>query len=321
MSVVAVVHPTTLAGKELRERLEARPDLAQEIRLLSIDEDEIGAVTENMGAAAFVGRLDETTAEGVDLVFLCGEIDADRRALALFPAGTRAVFLSRGVSASDAPSAVAGVTVAPLADVVASPHPAVIGLALLLAPLRELGLKGAHATVILPVSVAADAAIDELFAEARALLTFAPHEKNRFGGQLAFNLLPSRIAPKELGASLRQALTLPAEVGVSAQAVQAGIFHGIGLSVYVELSENVTSDGLRRRLGDAVGVEAPPPRDARTIGPVAAGGEETLLLGEVRPAGDPGAYWLWAALDNLIRGGALNALELGEILLGAPSPS
>ena len=74
MHVVAVVHPTSLLAKELRERLEARSDLCRELRLLSLDEEEIGAVTESAGAAAFVGRLEPDSLAGVDLAFFCGDI-------------------------------------------------------------------------------------------------------------------------------------------------------------------------------------------------------------------------------------------------------
>jgi aspartate-semialdehyde dehydrogenase len=40
-------------------------------------------------------------------------------------------------------------------------------------------------------------------------------------------------------------------------------------------------------------------------------------VGEIRSApGQPGAVWLWAALDNLTRGGATNAIEIAARVLG-----
>jgi len=47
------------------------------------------------------------------------------------------------------------------------------------------------------------------------------------------------------------------------------------------------------------------------LGPIDAAQSERLLVGELRP--DPrhaGGYWLWATLDNLTAGGALNALAI-----------
>ena len=58
----------------------------------------------------------------------------------------------------------------------------------------------------------------------------------------------------------------------------------------------------------------------RPQGPAAAAGEETLLVGEVRAAGQPGTFWIWATMDNLVRGGALNALDLAEAMLAAGRP-
>ena len=55
-----------------------------------------------------------------------------------------------------------------------------------------------------------------------------------------------------------------------------------------------------------------------TVGPVAAATGETILVGEVQDgAGRPGAFWLWAALDNLTRGGAINAIEIAQSIAGA----
>jgi aspartate-semialdehyde dehydrogenase len=36
-----------------------------------------------------------------------------------------------------------------------------------------------------------------------------------------------------------------------------------------------------------------------------------VIFGTVRKATD-GGFWLWAVMDNLTRGGALNAVEIAE---------
>ncbi|KAB2957129.1 MAG: hypothetical protein F9K18_12880, partial [Thermoanaerobaculia bacterium] len=109
MSVVAVVHPTSLLARELRERLEARPDLCGELRLLSDTEDEVGTITESAGAAALVGRLGAEALEGVDLAFVVGDIERVRESLRQLPPGLPTVLLCAGATEDDAPAAVAGV--------------------------------------------------------------------------------------------------------------------------------------------------------------------------------------------------------------------
>ena len=53
--------------------------------------------------------------------------------------------------------------------------------------------------------------------------------------------------------------------------------------------------------------------DGPEPGPVDAAAREEVVVGSVRPdAGAPGGYWIWAVMDNLTRGGALNAVEVAE---------
>ena len=57
MTAIAILHPTSLLGKELRETIEARrPDWAV-LRLLSSREDEIGTLTEIGGSAVYLTQV------------------------------------------------------------------------------------------------------------------------------------------------------------------------------------------------------------------------------------------------------------------------
>jgi len=318
--VAAVVHPTTLVGKELRERLEARADLCSELRLLSDDEDEIGQLTEAAGGVAFVARLDAESTEGVDLVFLCGEIERDRATLARLPRSAVAVLLSRGATVDDAPAAVGGVQAEMLAgqQLALSPHPAAVAVVLLLDALSTFRPERAAATVMVPVSEFGDRGIDELFEQTRGILAFSGTPRGKvFPAQIAFNLLPSTEDALEVERAARQALGR--DVGLALQLVQGGVFHGVAVSLRVELAEHPTPAELRKRLGAARAVTLA--RDPRKASPVAIAGEESLQVGEVRAAGEPGAYWIWATMDNIVRGGALNALDLAEAMLAAGRPS
>ncbi len=48
--------------------------------------------------------------------------------------------------------------------------------------------------------------------------------------------------------------------------------------------------------------------DPRHLGPVDAAASDKVLLGATRK--DEDGIWIWAAMDNLTRGGAINALEI-----------
>lgn len=319
MSRIAVVHPSTLLGKELLERLALRPQLAADLRLLSLDESEVGTLVDAAGAASFVGRVEEGVFDDVDLALFAGEAPADARAAALLPASTPAVFASVGAAPDATLAAIAGVGSEARLGVVrlASAHPAAVALAYLLRPLVAHGLRRAHATVVMPVSTFGATGIDALFEETRALLTFSERKRSRlFPTQVAFNLLPLADDETAVEAQLAQVVGTGCESSVGL--AQGGVFHGLTVSVAVEVETKFVKDELRHLLSGAPGIERS--KEPKKLGPVAAAGEENLLLGAVRPLGR-GRYRIWAVMDNLVRGGALNSLDLAEELLAAGRPS
>jgi aspartate-semialdehyde dehydrogenase len=314
MKVLAIVHPSSLVAKELREQLERRPELWRELRLLTTIEEEVGTLTEVGGSAAVVQHASPDGLEGVDLMFLCGTAEQARLALANAPASTRAVILAADAAASDAPAVVAGVNLAASLDtVVASPHPGAVFLAHLLQPLLKLALVRAEATVIQPVSVFTPAALDQLYEQARSMLTFqSVPDADHWRRQLAFNLTPAENAPQDLGKLVEAVLATDAEVTV--QVIQAGVFHSLSASVHLTFAPDPGSEALRTALGEQEGLRW---AEEDSLGPIDAASTEEVLLGQLRAEpGRPGSYWLWSVMDNLTRGGASNAIAIAEAMLG-----
>ena len=73
MTAIAIVHPTGLLGKELKDTLGHRPDLAGDVRLLSTRDDEIGVYEAVAGAvfpeAGVHAHLLDAAANGAELRF------------------------------------------------------------------------------------------------------------------------------------------------------------------------------------------------------------------------------------------------------------
>jgi aspartate-semialdehyde dehydrogenase len=317
MTRVAVVAPNSLLGRELRERLGTRPDLFGDVRLLSSDEDEIGQLAESGGAAAFVGRLDDEAFDGIELAFFCGAIADDRPWIERLPETARAIVLSHGATSADAEPAIAGhARTGEIAGALLTPHPAAYGAALLLARLAPFGVRGAQAVALLPVSTRGAAALEELFEQTRALLAFRSPGKRELRGQLAFNLALSAADSADVA---RQVVAcLGADYPFSIQLLDAGVFHGVGLSLRIELGASPEVHEIRRALGADPRIELA--RKPAGVSPVALAGSDRLVVGEIRPAGAAGALWIWAAFDNLTRGGAAAAIELADELLGDAMP-
>jgi aspartate-semialdehyde dehydrogenase len=316
MSVLAIVHPTNLLGKELREALGRgiTGPTWQEVRLLSTSEQEIGILTEAGGAATVVQRYEPEALEGVSVVFFCGPIAANRPALAELPPEVTAVVLSPDATLADGHPVVAGINARPGgagnggASVLLSPHPAVVLLAHLLYPLAALEPLRAVATSVLPASLYDDAGIEELFEQTRQIIAMTARRRSQvFGAQLAFNLLPAGRG-EETAANVDTELraVLPAPVPLSIQLVQGGIFHCLALSLHVTCAAAPSAQAVRKALTGSPFIE--PAGDPRHLGPIDAAANDKVLLGAIRR--DETGVWIWAVMDNLTRGGALNALEI-----------
>jgi aspartate-semialdehyde dehydrogenase len=261
-----------------------------------------------------VQLLTPESLEGVDLMFLCGPIAESRKALAEAPAGTRAVILSLDATLGDGPPLVAGVNLGATADerVAVSPHPGAVLLAYLLDPVRLLGLRRAEATLLQPVSVFTTEALDVLFEQARALLTFQkPRESPFWQRQLAFNTLATEGTANALREQVEA--VLGDGVAVSAQLVQSGVFHGFSASVHLAFDPDPGANALREAYDDRPALRW---ADEEPLGPVDAAAADEVLLGHARAdERRPGEYWLWAVMDNLTRGGATNAIAIAAAML------
>jgi aspartate-semialdehyde dehydrogenase len=312
---IAIVEPTTLLGREVKETLEGRPGLAADLRLLTTREEEYGTLTEIAGAAALVAHATPETVADLDLLLVCGELSAIRPLLDALPAGATVVLLSPDATLADGVPVVAGVNPGELerGTVLLSPHPAAVLLAHLLHPLAGLGLEQAVATVIQPTSMYGDPGIDELLEQTRRILAMAgPPSGGPFGGQLAFNVLPGATAGESVAG--QAAATLDFRGPLAVEVLQGAVFHGMAASLWVEVEGATEPEALEDALLSSAWIERSDTPES--LGPVAAAAEAHILLGSVRAdAARPGGFWIRAVMDNLTRGGALNAVEIATAVL------
>jgi aspartate-semialdehyde dehydrogenase len=309
VSAIAIVHPSGLLGKELQETIARRSRQWREIRLLSTREEEVGGLTEVAGAAALVARYEPDSLRGASTVYFCGPVAANRPLFRDVPSAAVAVVLSTDATGDDGEPVVAGVNgeTARPGRILLSPHPAVVLLAHLLDPLRDLEPRDVAATVILPASMADNAGLEELFAHTRQIVAMTERRPTPvFGAQLAFNLLPATTDGEALTALLRK--VLGGGPRVSLHLLQGAVFHGVAASLHAGFAASPTVKGLRAALAKNPLLEMV--GKARALGPIDAAAHEKVLLGP--PSRDDAGAWLWAVMDNLTRGGALNALEIVE---------
>lgn len=319
MTRVAILSPATLLGREVRDLLEGR-GLADDLDLLSADEEEVGTVTESRGAATLVAAATAEALADADLVFACGPLEVDEPLVEARPEGATAILLSPSATVDHGQPVVAGVNpeAAAAGAVLLSPHPAAISLAHLLAPLGGLGLEGATATVVLPVSMIGDRGLEDLLEQTRDLLAMTGEQRpSVFDRQLAFNLYPAPEAGGGLAELVRAVLALPAPLAI--HPLQGAVFHGVAVSLFVRFEEDPGLERVREALAgqEHVAMHDVDAEGGAPPGPTAAAAREEILVGSIHSAaGAPGGYWIWAVMDNLTRGGALNAVEIAERVMG-----
>ena len=117
----------------------------------------------------------------------------------------------------------------------------------------------------------------------------------------------------KLRAETRKILELP-ELPISATCVRVPIMVGHAESVWVETERPLSADDARELLEAAPSVRV---TDCPTPG-LAAGGDE-VLVGRIRPdrSADDNSLALSIVCDNLRKGAALNAIQIGEHILSA----
>jgi aspartate-semialdehyde dehydrogenase len=196
--------------------------------------------------------------------------------------------------------------------VLLSPHPAVVLLAHLLHPLKSLSPLEVAATVIQPVSMRDEGGLEELFENTRQIVAMTRRTPTPvFGTQLAFNLLPAPLPADPVAAQLRPVLADAPPVAL--QLLQGAVFHSVSASLLVRLAGDPSPQAVRKALSASPILEAAD--KPRLLGPIDAAASDKVLFGTVRKDEAAGGFWLWAVMDNLTRGGALNAIEIAEALL------
>ena len=173
------------------------------------------------------------------------------------------------------------------------------------------------ATAFLAVSDLGQEALNGLLDETRALLSLSSVRKSKhFPAKVAFNLFPGILSGAEVERQL-SALFGEAAPALAVQTLQAGLFHGVAVSMNLRVDKSIGAAGLRGLLAksDALTLVRQPAR----LGTLDAAGADRILVGDIRESA-AGTLWLWATMDNLAIGAA-NAVALTAALLESGPPA
>lgn len=205
--------------------------------------------------------------------------------------------------------------------IVANPNCSTMQLMVPLGPIhRSVGIERLVVTTFQAVSGTGKGAVDELVAEAQAVLAGeqvpAP---NSYAHQIAFNPLPH--AGSFVDDHTDEELKLINEtrkilnddsIQVSATCVRVPVINGHSETVNVQTRGQLSADQARELLRDAPGLTVmDDPANAIYPMAIVADGRPDVLVGRIRQdASNPNCLDMFVVADNLRKGAATNAIQI-----------
>lgn len=328
---VAVVGATGLAGSQLVELLAERQFPVRQLHLLAAA-DAVGTRVEFRGSHVAIRDLAEFDFADAQLaIFVAGAGVAGEYVPRAAAAGCAVVDTSSRFRAEpDVPLVVAAVNPQALDEfrerrIAATPAPEAVQVLTVLDPLRAAaGIGRLQVTTLMPASGRGRAGVEELAAQAAALLNGQPIETGVFPAQIAFNVIPDlqgldpdghTESERQLADEVRR-VWVADELPVQASMASVSGFHGCLQDVYLVPERPLTPVAARRLLAARPGVRVLDEQDGEIPNPVEAVGQDAILVGRVREsAAEPGALALWVAADNIRLGAAENAVRVAELVV------
>lgn len=210
---------------------------------------------------------------------------------------------------------------------IANPNCSAIIMLMGVAPLRKLGkIERLIISTYQSASGAGAAAMHELEEQTKAVLEGKPAEPKVMPHVYAFNLFSHNTAINEYGYNdeewkviheSRKILGMP-ELKINVTCVRVPVLRAHSESITVEFEGTApTEDEVRRAIEESEGVRLVDDRENNVFPmPLAASGQGDVLVGRIRrDISHPSAISMFVAGDQLLKGAALNAVQIAEKLI------
>ena len=210
-------------------------------------------------------------------------------------------------------------------NIIANPNCSTAQLVVALKPLHDVAtIKRVVVATYQSVSGAGKEAMDELFAQTRAVFVSDGLEVKKFPKRIAFNVIPQIDVFMEDGSTKEEwkmmaetKKILDPKIKLTATCVRVPVFIGHSEAVNIEFERPISAEDAKNILREAPGcllIDKHEP--GGYITPHEAAGEDATYISRVRedPTVENGLS-LWCVSDNLRKGAALNAVQIAEVLV------
>ena len=210
-------------------------------------------------------------------------------------------------------------------NIIANPNCSTIQMVLALKPLHKIfKIKRIVVSTYQAVSGAGKAAMDELVSQTKDYLDKKKIKSKNFTKQIAFNLIPHIDVFVEDGYTQEEwkmenetKKILSESIKVSATCVRVPVITSHSESVNIEFEDIYNLDKVKRLLSEAPGCKLVDEHvDGGYITPLEAQDDFKTFISRVRKdRSNEKAINMWIVSDNLLKGAALNSVQIAETLV------
>jgi aspartate-semialdehyde dehydrogenase len=210
-------------------------------------------------------------------------------------------------------------------NIIANPNCSTMQMVLVLKPLHEkYKIKRVIVSTYQAVSGAGKVPMDELFSQTKEYLEGKKISSKNFTKQIAFNLIPQidvfaddGYTKEELKMVNETKKILDRDISVTATCVRVPVKTSHSESINIEFHDSYDLANVKKILSDTPGCKViDEQKDGGYITPIEAEGSYTTYISRIRQDNSNiKAINLWVVSDNLLKGAALNTVQIAETLV------
>lgn len=326
---VAIVGATGAVGQELISILEERNFKLDSLKLLA-SKRSAGRKVKFRGEDLVIEELTHDSFKGVDIVFSSAGAAISQEFL---PSAVKAGAVCIDNTSfyrmdPNVPLVVPEVNPEDIKlhhGIIANPNCTTIMMVVVLNPIEKLShIKKIHISSYQSASGAGAVAMEELKQQYRDILeTGTTTHISKFPHQLAYNVIPqidkmteNDYTKEEMKMFNETRKIMHSDVRTSATCVRVSSLRSHSESVWFETERPVSVEEIRNALRNAPGVTLKDdPQNYVYPMPLESAGKDNVFVGRIRKdLADDNSNTLWLTGDQIRKGAALNAIQIGELL-------
>ena len=210
-------------------------------------------------------------------------------------------------------------------NIIANPNCSTAQLVLVLKPLHDLfKIKRVIVSTYQSVSGGGKAPMDELIQQTKMYLESKEIKSKNFTKQIAFNIIPhidefsdDGYTKEELKMTNETKKILDTRIELTATCVRIPVLVSHSESVNIEFEKEFSLDKIKQVLNNSPGCSVIDKKENGGYAtPIEAAGKNETFISRIREdKTKKNSLNLWIVSDNLLRGAALNSVEIAEVII------